>query len=124
MGGVDADELDAGAEIDLDQLPAVHELAGGIGGSGQPHSRPGCSEPDHGARIGTMHGDGLARGKHHVGEKALVAPDQRRRMERGRKAHASVPIPKFAHTSGQPRRTPIAESDRSPPSIETALPLI
>src|SRR5215813_8564110 len=54
-----------------------------------PHPRARRVEPDHRARIGAMHRDGLARRKCDVGEEALVAFDQRCGNERGREAHVS-----------------------------------
>jgi hypothetical protein len=74
--GVDTDQLGAAAEIDLDQLPAIGELAVRIAGLGQPHARAWRREPGHRPRIGDVSGDRLARGQHHVGEEALVALDE------------------------------------------------
>src|SRR5215510_10782963 len=88
MRGIDADELEAAAEIDLDELPAMHKLALEVGRLRQPHSRALRVQPDHRARIGAMHRDGLARWQDDVGEEALVALDEGGRNERGREAHA------------------------------------
>ncbi len=54
--GVDADQLGAAAEIDLDQFPAMGELALRIVRLRQPHPRARRVEADHRARIGAMHG--------------------------------------------------------------------
>jgi hypothetical protein len=87
MRGVDPDELGAAAEVDLDQLPAMDELALGIARPRQPYARACGGEADHRSRIGAVHGDRLARRERHVGEEALVAPDERGGNERGGKAH-------------------------------------
>ncbi len=89
MAGIDAHELGAAAEIDLDQLPAMGELALGIVGFRQPDTCARRVEPGHRAGVGAMDGDGFARGQHHVGKKALVALDQRGGQQRNGKAHAS-----------------------------------
>src|SRR5215831_965195 len=87
MRGVDADELEAAAKIDLDQLPAMRELAIWIGRFRQPYPRARRVEPDHGARIGAMYGHCLTRQQHDIGEETLVAFHERCGDERGGEAH-------------------------------------
>src|SRR5262245_17511543 len=89
MPGVDADKLGAGAEIYLDQLPAVGKLALGVFRLRQPDARARRIESGHGAWIGAVHRHGLTRGEHDIGEEALVALDQRCRDERGGGPHVS-----------------------------------
>ncbi len=87
IGGINADQLGAAAEIDLDQLPAVAELALGIGGLRQPHGRARRREPQHRARIGAVHRQGLACGQRHIGQEPLVAADEGCGDERGGESH-------------------------------------
>src|SRR6516225_6663101 len=89
MGGVDADELDAAAQIDLDQLPAVRQLSLRVGGFRQPYPRPRGVEADHRARVCAVHCYRLAGRESDIGEKALVAPDQDCRNKRRGKTHSA-----------------------------------
>ncbi len=43
---------------------------------GQPDAGAGCRQPEHGARVAAMGGDGLAALKRDIGKEALVVPDQ------------------------------------------------
>ena len=84
---VDADELGAAAEIDLDQLPRVGELALRVVGLRQPHPRAGGGKPDHRAGIGDVRGDDRAVGQDDVGQEALVAAHEGGGNQRGGQAH-------------------------------------
>jgi len=90
IGRIDADQFGPAAEIDLDQLPAVAELALGIVGPRQPHRRARRRQPDHRARIGAMHRHGLAARQRDIRQKSLVAPDQSGGDERASESHAPV----------------------------------
>src|SRR6516225_6955491 len=62
MDGVDTHELGAAVEIDLDQLPAVGELAAGVCRLRQPDARARHVEADHRSGISAVHRYRLARG--------------------------------------------------------------
>jgi hypothetical protein len=87
MDGVDSYELDACSQVHLDQFPAVGKLAQRVPRLRQPYARARDIETNHRSRIGAVHGHGLARGQHDIGEKALVAPHQRGGKQRRGETH-------------------------------------
>ena len=74
--GIDADEGGPLAGPDLDQFPGIQSLRAGLSLRDRSDFGAECRQAQHGPRIGAMGGDDLTRAKHHIGQEALVAPNQ------------------------------------------------
>ncbi len=82
--GVGPSRVDAHQGVgELGELPAVGVFAPAAVGVGQPYPGAGLGEAEHGAGVGAVGGDGRPA-QVHLGQEALVAPDEGARREGGK----------------------------------------
>jgi hypothetical protein len=87
--GVDADELADAVVLGLHHFPRIGQGAANLIPARQVDAAAGGLEAQHGAGIGAVGRDAGAVEQLHVGEEALVAPNEAAFDQRGGKAHRS-----------------------------------